>query len=85
MIGLTSLEVYISAYNITEEINKFECYTAFFHELSFTELKDELAKILGFPDISLEHLQDKILGPCIIEAHLNFYQKSDRVILLLKY
>ena len=34
-------------------------YTALFDEFSFTKLKDELEEILGFSDISPEHLQDK--------------------------
>ena len=55
MIGLTSLEVYNSIFNITEN-NEFELYTDLFDELSFTELKHELEEILGLSDYSPEHL-----------------------------
>ena len=40
MIGLTSLEVYISIFNINQESNKFELYTDTFDEFPFTELED---------------------------------------------
>ena len=40
MQGLTSLEVYISIFNITEENNKFELYTDTFDEFYFEQLKD---------------------------------------------
>ena len=43
-IGLTSLEVYKSYFNIPEESNKFELYTGFFYkELS---LKNKVAEIV---------------------------------------
>ena len=42
MIGLTSLEVYNSFFNITEENNKFELYTDTFNEFSFSEQEDEV-------------------------------------------
>ena len=35
MIGLTSLEVYISIFNMTDENNKFEHFTDTFNEFSF--------------------------------------------------
>ena len=38
MIGLTSLEVYISIFNINHTSNKFELYTDTFDEFSFAEL-----------------------------------------------
>ena len=46
--GFTSLEVYNSIFNITEENNKFELYTDHFVEISFAELKDELQEIVNF-------------------------------------
>ena len=54
---------------LTDENCKFELYTDFYHEFSFTELKDELQEILGISDISPEHLQDKILGPRVFKAY----------------
>ena len=46
MIGSTSLGVYNSIFNTTTKNINFEFYTDNFEELSFTELKDELEKIL---------------------------------------
>ena len=47
MLGLTSLEVYSSNFNITEENNKFALYTDNFDEFPFFEPKDELDEILN--------------------------------------
>ena len=71
MIGLTSLEVYNSIFNITAENNKFELYTDTFDGFSFTELKDEIEEILDSSNISQEHLQDRIIGPRKIKAYKN--------------
>ena len=68
LIGLTSLEVFNSIFNITERNNKFKLYTDTFDEFSFAELKDELEKVLVISNITHEHLQDKILGPRNIKA-----------------
>ena len=46
MIGLLSLEVYNSIFNINQKNNKFELYTDNFDEFSFTKLKDELEDTL---------------------------------------
>ena len=67
MIGLTSLEVYVSIFNVTEKNNKFELYTDFFAEFSFTELKEELDEILEIVDITPKHLQDERIGSLIIK------------------
>ena len=40
VIGLISLEVYNSIFNINQENNKFELYTHTLDEFSFMELKD---------------------------------------------
>ena len=42
MIGLSSLEIYISIINITQQINKIEHFTDAFDKFSFSELKIEL-------------------------------------------
>ena len=65
MIGLTSLEVYNSIFNINQENNKFELYTDTFDEFSFTALK----KILNISDITPHHLQRETVGPRIIQAY----------------
>ena len=69
MIGLTSLGVCSSFFNIAEENNKFELYTDTFDEFSIAELKDELEEILSVSDITPKHLQHEILGPRIIQSH----------------
>ena len=73
MIGLTSLEVYSSIFNITEHNNKFELYRYTFDEISFEELKEELEEILDVSSISPEHIQDERLGPRINSS----YKKLD--------
>ena len=65
MIGLTSLEVYNSIFNITEHNNKFELYSDFSNKFGFLELQDELEEILSITNISQEHLEDEIIGPRI--------------------
>ena len=59
IIEVTSLEVYSSNFNISEENHKSEFYTDAFHELSFTETKDHLAETLDISKISQWKLQDK--------------------------
>ena len=51
-----------------EENNKFEFYTDKFDELSFTDLKDEVAEIFGFSKTTSKLLQRDILGLRNIEA-----------------
>ena len=48
IIGLTSLEVYNSLSNITEENHKFQLYTDTFDEFSYAQLKDSVAETLVF-------------------------------------
>ena len=89
MIGLTSLELYNSIFNIDQENNKFELYTDTFDEFSVTELKDELEEILDISNITDEHLQDEIIGPRIIKAHKKLEtekrQTDGYIILLMGY
>ena len=59
MIGLTSLEVYNSVFNIKEENNKFEIYRDSSNKFGFLELTDDLEEILIFSYISQEHLEDE--------------------------
>ena len=56
MIGLITLDVYTSIFNITEEIIKFELYTDPFVEFSIDDLKDEPKEILTNSDITPYHL-----------------------------
>ena len=57
MIGLLSLEVYNSIFNINTTNIKFELYTDNFDEFSIEELKDELEEIHNISDIAPYHLQ----------------------------
>ena len=89
MIGLTSLEVYNSVFNITEEKNKFKLYRDTSNKFGFLELKDELEQILNISHISQEHLQDDVIGPQIIDEFLKLsHEKRNSdgyMILLLGY
>ena len=72
MLGLTSLEVYNSIYNITEENNKFEIYKLPDEKIggvSYTKVRDEIERDLDISDITATDLQDEIMGPIIIDEH----------------
>ena len=90
MIGLISLEVYNSIFNITEKINKFELYTEHLDsELSFTELKDKVAEAPGLTDISIKDLEHEIYGPNNIKSYGKLSTEKSQTdgyyILLLNY
>jgi len=71
-IGLTSLQVYNSIFNITEENNKFELYKFPDNKIgniSYTKVRDEIEKDLGISDITPTDLQDDIIGPIIIDEY----------------
>ena len=69
MIGLTSLEVYNSIFDINTTNNKFELYTDTFDIFSFEELKDELEEILDIPNITNDLLEHETIGPGITKAY----------------
>ena len=69
MLGLVNLEVYNSVFNITEKNKKFDIYRDSSSKFGFIELKDELEEILNIPHITNEHLNDKVLGPRIIDEY----------------
>ena len=86
MIGLTNLEVYNSIFNITEENNKFELYRDMTSRFGFLELKDELEEILNISHITIEHLDDEIIGPRNIDEFIklsNEKKNSDGYMILL--
>ena len=89
MLGLTDLEVYNSIFNITEETNKFELYRDTSDKFGFLELKDELEEILNISHITSQHLDDKILGPRIIDEFIKLSTEKKNTdgysILLLGY
>ena len=86
MIGLTSLQVYNSNFNITEENNKFAINRDSSNKFGFLELKDELEEILNISHIPQEHLEDEIIGPRIIDEFIklsNEKKNSDGYMLLI--
>ena len=89
MIGLTSLEVYNSIFNITERNNKFELYRDSSNKFGFLELKDELEEIFNISHITQEHLEDEIIGPRNIDEFLKLSHEEKNsdgyMILLLGY
>ena len=89
MIGLTSLEVYNSIFNITERNNKLELYRDTSNMFRFLELKDELEDIFNISLISQDHLQDDEIGPSNIDDFLKLsHEKKNSdgsMIILLGY
>ena len=79
----------ISIFNITEENNKFEIYRDVSEKFGFIELKDELEEILKLPHITNKHLDDKILGPRIIDEFIKLSNEKKNTVgymlLLLGY
>ena len=71
MLGLTSLDVYSSLFNVTVENNNFELYKNPDSKSggnSYEKVKDEIEKEFKYSDITATDLQDELLGPIIIEA-----------------
>ena len=58
MIGLTSLGVYNSFFNINASSKNFELYKDTFDNFSFEEIKDEIEEILDISNIISEHLKN---------------------------
>ena len=89
MLGLTDLEVYNSIFNITEENNKYELYRDTSDKFGFLEIKDELEEILNISHITIEHLNDEVLGPRIIHEFIKLSNEKKNtdgyMILLLGY
>ena len=79
MIGLTSLEVYISLFNITKGKNKFELYTFPVSKrgrVTYEKFNDEVEQILDNSDITATDSQDEITSPIIIGEYRKKYQKE---------
>ena len=76
MIGLTSLEVYNSVFNITREKNKFELYK-FLDEksgvVSYEKVRDDIEKDLEITVITATDIQDDIIG------HITFGEYREEV------
>ena len=71
-IGLTSLEVYNSIFNIIEENNTFVLYN-FPDEkaggISYTKVRDEIERDLDISDITAAGLQDDLIAPKNFEEY----------------
>ena len=76
MIGLTSLEVYNSLFNITEQNNQFEFYKDNCDDFSFAKLKHAFEESSKIPDISLEDLQNDT-GPIVISMNRKLQLKKN--------
>ena len=86
LIGLTSVEVYNSFLNITEQKkNFFKFYTDIFDYFTFMELKYELEEICDSKDITPEHLQDGKAGPLVSKFYKKKNQKSQALTFILYY
>ena len=89
MIGLTSLEVCNSFFNITEENNKVES-CKFPDEkagaVPYEKFIYEIERDLDFSDITATDLQDDIIGPINIEEYRNqvkITMEDDKYMLIL--
>ena len=72
MIGITSLEVYISVFNITEEDNKFEVFKFPAEKrggITYEKIRDEIERDLGNSNITATDSQDDKIGPIIIKEY----------------
>ena len=68
MIASTGLEVYNAVFKTSDKNNKFEVFTNNFDQFSYAPLKNGVAGILGFSDISSEDLQHEIRGPKFVKT-----------------
>ena len=70
LLGLTSLELYNSVFNIPEENNKFNFYKipeSKSGAVSFKKVRDENERDLNISKITAANLQDDVIGLFIIE------------------
>ena len=84
-LRLTSLEVYNSIFNITEQNNKFELYKFPDSEsggLSYEKVRDEIERDMEITDITATDLQDETIGPVIFEQYKKrSIKKNGRVLI----
>ena len=70
LIGLKSLELFNSIFNITEENNNFEIYEvpdSKIGGISYEKVRDRNEKVLGNTDIADTNLKHDIISPINIE------------------
>ena len=89
MVGLSSVEVYKSIFDITAEGNKRELCSDTFDEFSIEELKDELEEIHSISDITPYHLQHEEIGSRISQTYKELRSEKSStdgyIILLMSY
>ena len=85
MLGIISLEDYISITNTNTTNNKLVLHTDNFDEFSFEELKDELEEILSISDITPYYLQHEKIGPRIIQAYRKLGLKNQALMVIFFY
>ena len=79
MIRLTSSDIFISIFNITERITKFELYKVPDEKsggVSYEKVRDEIEKLLEVTDITAIDLQDETIGPNILEEYRKYVTKG---------
>ena len=72
MFGLTSFEVYVFNFDITEENSKIDVYKFLDSTnggISCGKVRDEVENDLGSSNITATDLQDEILGPKVIKEY----------------
>ena len=72
MIGLTSLEVYNSIFNIDTTNNKYKLFKfpdSKIAGISYEKVREETEKDLDISDVTATDLKDDIIGPIIIKEY----------------
>ena len=69
MIGLTSLEIYTSTFNITEGNNNFKLYKfsdSNINGVSYEKVRDEIGRDLDISDITSIDSPDEVIGTIML-------------------
>ena len=79
LLGLANLEIFNFIFDETEEKNEFELHTDESDEkLSFIEMKDKVAEVLGCSDMSPEDAQHELHGPKNIRTYRKLSIKKNQ-------
>ena len=79
MIGLTTVEVYNSIFNITEEINNFKLYkfpVSNSGGILYEKVREEMEKDLESSDFTATDLQNELFGPMFFKEFRKKNQKG---------
>ena len=87
MLGLKSIEVYNSIFNITEENNKFELYTDTFDKFLFEELENDLEELLNASDITLLHhfISNMEKKDHVLLKHIGNKDRKNQALMVILY